>query len=185
MKYGRAILFIAMVCIAAHGQQEQGDVHITPRVPEKIQKPRRDKPQQAPNDKDKQDDVAGPITPGDSSSRETKIDLSAPKDEQRAYPESDISSDVQEVHPWDPHKAQKDVEVGDFYFKRGNYRGAMMRYESALKWQDNNAEAMFKAGQTAEKLKDRDGASRFYADYLKTLPHGEHADEARKAIAQK
>jgi hypothetical protein len=25
---------------------------------------------------------------------------------------------------WNPHMAEKDVEVGDFYFKRKNYRAA-------------------------------------------------------------
>src|SRR6266852_9910375 len=61
----------------------------------------------------------------ESSSKDTRIDLSPPKDDQKNHPMSgaavsdaeEAASDVQEFHPWDPHKAAKDVEVGDFYFK--------------------------------------------------------------------
>src|SRR5919197_267513 len=63
------------------------------------------------------DDKAVPRGPGDSSSRDTKteIDSEAPDDS------------VSEFHPWDPHKAQKDVEVGDFYFKRQSYYQAYLK----------------------------------------------------------
>ena len=37
-----------------------------------------------------------------------------------------------EFHTWNPHKAAKDIEVGNFYFKRGNYRAAEDRYREAL-----------------------------------------------------
>src|ERR1051325_1677970 len=68
---------------------------------------------------------------GESSSRSTKIDLSPPKDDAKDHPDSDspdvqdANGDVQEMHPWDPHKAMKDLEVGDFYFKRKNYKAAL------------------------------------------------------------
>jgi tetratricopeptide (TPR) repeat protein len=180
-----AITFLAVAGVAL-AQQEQQDVHITPRVPEKIPQ-RSNKQVAAPStseEKQQQDEIAGPLTPNESSSRSTKIDLSPPKDERSKYPDSDVGNDVQEVRPWDPHKAQKDVEVGDFYFKRENYRGAIARYESALHWQDNNAEAMWKAALTSEKLGNKDVAAKYYAAYIKTLPRGEHAEDANKAIAR-
>ena len=76
---------------------------------------------------------------GVSSSRDTKIDISPPKDDAKSHPSSDSSiadepdddSDVQEMHPWNPHKAAKDLEVGDFYFRRKNYRAALERYREA------------------------------------------------------
>ena len=40
--------------------------------------------------------------------------------------------DVQEFHPYDPHRASKDIEVGDFYFKKKNYGAALERYREAL-----------------------------------------------------
>ena len=43
------------------------------------------------------------------------------------------NGDVSEFHPWNPHKAAKDIEVGDYYFKeRKNYRAAADRYREAL-----------------------------------------------------
>src|SRR6266852_2394980 len=55
----------------------------------------------------------------ESSSKDTRIDLSPPKDDEKNHPMSgaavsdaeEAASDVQEFHPWDPHKAAKDVEV--------------------------------------------------------------------------
>src|ERR1700704_162241 len=85
--------------------------------------------------------------PGESSSRSTKIDLSPPTDDAKSHPNSgtavsdaeDANTDVQEMHPWDPHKAMKDLEVGDFYFKRKNYKAALDRYKEALLYKPNDA----------------------------------------------
>jgi tetratricopeptide (TPR) repeat protein len=184
MKRFGAIVFVALLmCGGAWAQQEETPVHITPRVPEKA--PKR-KAQPLPDAKatDNPGDTAGPITPGESSSRDTKVDLAPPRDEARSYPDSDVPSDVQEVHAFNPHKAQKDLEVGDFYFKKKNYRGALARYESALTWQDNNAEAMFKLAQTAEKIGDKDMAAKYYSRYIDTLPHGPRVADARKGLGR-
>lgn len=74
----------------------------------------------------------------ESSSRDTRIDISPPKDDAKKHPDSasavedltaddnPANSDVQEFHPWNPMKAVKDIEVGDFYFKRKNYRAALI-----------------------------------------------------------
>ena len=130
--------------------------------------------------------------PGQSSSKDTQIDLSPPPDDEKAHPQSseillnseagDGSGDVSEFHPWDPHKAAKDVEVGDFYFKRKNYRAAEDRYREALLYKNNDAIATFQLAVCLEKLDQPDQASREYEAYLKILPHGPQADEAQKAI---
>ncbi len=126
---------------------------------------------------------------GESSSRDTKIDLSPPKGDAKDHPFSDTDSDVGDAttdspsfHPWDPHKAAKDVEVGDFYFKRKNYRAAIARYQDALLWKDNDAEANFRLGQAFEKTNDAAQAVTHYQNYLKILPHGPYAAEAQKAL---
>lgn len=121
---------------------------------------------------------------GESSSRGTKIDLSPPPGEAPA-PGVGIDpaeADVREFKPWDPHKADKNVEVGDFYFKRGNYRAAASRYEEALYWKDNDAIAMFRLAQTQEKLGLYSDARKNYAGYLKILPEGEFSVEANKGL---
>jgi tetratricopeptide (TPR) repeat protein len=131
---------------------------------------------------------------GESSSRDTRIDISPPKDDAKSHPyskaavaDSDIddnpeNSDVQEVHPWNPMKAMKDVEVGDYYFKRKNYRAALDRYKEALFYKDNDAVASFRLAQCQEKVGDKSEAKKYYEQYLKILPDGEFAKEARASL---
>ena len=92
------------------------------------------------------------------------------------------NSEVGEFHPWNPHKAAKDVEVGDYYFKRKNYRAAEDRYREALFYKDNDAIATFRLAVCLEKMDQPDDARKEYERYLKILPHGPQAEDARKAI---
>jgi tetratricopeptide (TPR) repeat protein len=129
---------------------------------------------------------------GESSSRDTRVDLSPPKDDAKDHPnsaasladadEDDASADVQEFHPWDPHKAMKDIEVGDFYFKKKNYRAALDRYREALVYKPNDALANFHMAQCLEKLDKPDEARTHYEEYLKITPHGPLAGEAKAAL---
>ena len=131
---------------------------------------------------------------GESSSRESRIDISPPKDDAKSHPYSKAAiadsdtddnpenSDVQEVHPWNPMKALKDVEVGDYYFKRKNYRAALDRYKEALFYKDNDAIASFRLAQCEEKVGDKSEAKKYYEQYLKILPEGEFAKEAHASL---
>jgi tetratricopeptide (TPR) repeat protein len=136
----------------------------------------------------------GPTT-GDSSSKDTPVDLSAPADDAKSHPESAEAvahaeansldkSGVTELHAWDPHKAAKDVEVGDFYYKRGNYHAAEARYRDALLYKDNDAIATFRLAECLEKMGILDDARAQYESYLRILPHGPEAEKAEKGIAR-
>jgi tetratricopeptide (TPR) repeat protein len=128
--------------------------------------------------------------PGESSSKDTQIDLSPPEGDAKAHPRSaealadEGSGGVQEFHPWDPHKAAKDVEVGDFYFKRKNYKAAEDRYREALLYKDNDAIAAYRLAVCLEKMGRRDEALTEFENYLTILPHGPEAGDAKKAIAR-
>jgi Tetratricopeptide repeat len=130
---------------------------------------------------------------GESSSKDTQVDLSPPADDARAHPQSSAAvadaeaevlggNGVSEFHTWDPHKAAKSVEVGDFYFKKRNYRAAEGRYREALHYKDNDAIATIRLAICLEKLGILDDARAEYESYLKILPHGPQASEAQKAI---
>ena len=131
---------------------------------------------------------------GDSSSKDTQIDLSPPAEDDKTHPKSSEvledaggqpgNGDVNEMHPWDPHKAAKDVEVGDFYFKRKDYVGAESRYREALYYKDNDAIATYHLALCLEKMGRFDGALAEFQSYLRILPHGPEAEGARKAIAR-
>ncbi len=125
-----------------------------------------------------------------SSSKDTRIDLSPPANDQKNHPMSgaavsdaeDAASDVQELHPWDPHKAAKDIEVGDFYFKKKNYRAALERYKEALVYKPNDALAEFHLAECFDKTGNSSEAITHYQEYLKILPHGPFAADAEKAL---
>jgi tetratricopeptide (TPR) repeat protein len=130
---------------------------------------------------------------GESSSKDTQVDLSPPDNDAKAHPKSaEAVSDAEaaagggsavgEFHPWDPHKAAKDVEVGDFYFKRKNYRAAEDRYREALYYKDDDAIATYQLAVCLEKLERPDDALAEYQSYLRILPHGPQAEESKKAI---
>jgi tetratricopeptide (TPR) repeat protein len=130
---------------------------------------------------------------GESSSKDTQTDLSAPKDDVKAHPQSSAavaeaetkaltSGGITEFHTWDPHKAAKSVEVGDFYFRRKNYRAAQDRYREALRYKDNDALATIRLAVSLEKLGELDDARAEYESYLRILPHGPQSEEAQKAI---
>jgi Flp pilus assembly protein TadD len=91
-------------------------------------------------------------------------------------------SSVGEFHSWDPHKAAKSVEVGDFYFRRRNYRAAEDRYREALSYKDNDAIATFRLAICLERLDRPEEARAEYESYLRILPRGPEAEVARKAI---
>lgn len=130
----------------------------------------------------------------ESSSRDTRIDISPPKDDAKSHPDSKSAiadleaadqpdtSDVQEFRPWNPMKALKDVEVGDYYFKRKNYRAALDRYKEALYYKDNDAIASFRLAQCQEKLGNKVEAKKYYEQYLKILPEGPFAKDAHVSL---
>jgi tetratricopeptide (TPR) repeat protein len=128
---------------------------------------------------------------GESSSRDTRIDLSPPKNDAKDHPNSSVSvadttddsnQEVQEFHPYDPHRALKDIEVGDFYFKKKNYGAALDRYREALFYKPNDALANFRMAQAFEKLAELEDAAAHYQEYLRILPHGPLSGEAQKAL---
>jgi tetratricopeptide (TPR) repeat protein len=130
----------------------------------------------------------------ESSSHDTRIDISPPKNDAKNHPGSKAAiedldipenievSGVQEFHPWNPMKALKNIEVGDFYFKRKNYKAALERYKEALYYKDGDAVASFRLAVCQEKLGDKGEARKYYEQYLKILPEGPFAKDAHASL---
>jgi tetratricopeptide (TPR) repeat protein len=150
-------------------------------------------PSMAPprSDRVQADDLGSAV--GESSSKDTQVDVSPPADDAKVHPQSSAAlaeaeaatlsaGGISELHTWDPHKAAKDVEVGDFYFRRKNYRAAEDRYREALRYKDNDAVATIRLAECLEKLGISDDARAEYESYLRIVPHGPQVSEAQKAI---
>lgn len=130
----------------------------------------------------------------ESSSRDARTDISPPKDDAKNHPFSKSAvadleptpladtTGVEEFHPWNPLKASKDVEVGDYYFKRKNYKAALERYKEALYYKDNDAIATYRLAVCQEKLGDKAEARKNFEQYLKILPEGPLAKDARASL---
>jgi len=156
------------------------------------QEPQPDQDQQEQPGQNQAPPRSAPATEaGESSSRDTRVDISPPKDDAKNHPNSGVvetnpedepEGDVQEMHPWNPYRAMKDDEVGDYYFKRKSYKAALARYQDALIWKEKDAVANFRMAQCYEKLDQPDQAIPHYEEYLKILPDGPYAKEARKAL---
>jgi tetratricopeptide (TPR) repeat protein len=121
--------------------------------------------------------------PGESSSRTAIIDLSPPAGD-RPSAEDTNDTGVNEMHPWDPLRAAKDIEVGDYYMKEQNYRAAESRYREALIYKPKDAIATFRLAQVFDKTGRAAEAQQYYENYLKILPNGPYARDAKKALTR-
>jgi len=84
-----------------------------------------------------------------------------------------------------PLQAQKELKIGNFYFKKGTasgFRAAAMRFEEATKWDPNYADAFLRLAETQEKLKKTDLAKAAYEKYLALAPDAKNAASIRKKL---
>jgi tetratricopeptide (TPR) repeat protein len=82
----------------------------------------------------------------------------------------------------DPARSRKDTEVGTFYLKDGNVKGALLRYQDASAADPTNVNAIFGMAEAQRLLGKKDEAARDYQMYLDIVPNGPRAKEAMKAL---
>jgi tetratricopeptide (TPR) repeat protein len=88
-------------------------------------------------------------------------------------------------YAFNPVQAQKELQIGNYYFKKGSYSAARIRYLEATQWNPGYAEAFLRLGETYEKLKDRPGSRKAYEKYLELEPKGKEAAGVRAKLAAK
>lgn len=102
-------------------------------------------------------------------------------DQEEIPKEEDESLSVKE-YSFNPLQAQKEVRVGNYYFKKGSYRAAALRFREATKWNAGDAEAWLRLAETAEKQKDDKTLKEAYTKYLELASDGKNAAEIRKKL---
>ena len=115
---------------------------------------------------------------GESSSKDSQIDLNAGPDSSSPAPIAAAA------YPFDPHRAAKDVEVGNWYLKQKNYRAALDRFHDALLYKPKDAEATFGLAVTQEKLDLLLQSYQNYKEYLAMLPEGPMAKDSHEGVAR-
>lgn len=81
-----------------------------------------------------------------------------------------------------PLQAQKELRIGNFYFKKGSWKAAAKRFEEAALWDPGYADAYLRLGETRERQKNKKAAAQAYAKYLELVPDSKRAGELRKKI---
>ncbi len=103
-------------------------------------------------------------------------------DQEEVPKEEDESLTTSKDYSFNPLQAQKEIRVGNYYFKKGAYRAAAMRFREATKWNNGDAEAWLRLGETAEKQKDEKTAKEAFTKYLELAADAKDAPEIRKKL---
>ena len=96
-------------------------------------------------------------------------------------PEEDTSIGEKE-YSFNPLQAQKELQTGNYYFKKGSFRAAAGRFREATNWNSGNEEAWLRLGEAEEKLKDHKAAKEAYSKYLEVASDSKKAEEIRKKV---
>jgi tetratricopeptide (TPR) repeat protein len=108
-----------------------------------------------------------------------------PKQEDTPKPKPNKDSAVQsapEQPKWDPMRADKDIEVGKYYMRKGDIDAAIDRFEDATEAKPSYAIPYRFLGECYEKKGKKKPAVKAYQRYLDLYPHAEDGDKVRKKI---
>ncbi len=115
--------------------------------------------------------------------------------EYREIPEEDEDLVQETDYAFNPIQAEKEVRVGDFYWKKKSYVAAAGRYREATLWNPRWAEAYWKLALAEQKVaettssdSEREVSLEQSIDalrkYLELEPDGKEAKKARRMIAE-
>jgi tetratricopeptide (TPR) repeat protein len=119
------------------------------------------------------------LTLGDVSLAAAQTPPPKPTEDVQLPPEED-KAQIPKQYVFNPLQSKKEVTVGEFYFKKGDYRAAAIRFREATKWDDSNSEAWLRLGETEEKNHSPKTAREAYEKYLQLAPEAKNAPEIKK-----
>ena len=98
-------------------------------------------------------------------------------------PNTDSAVQSAEGQPtWDPLRAEKDLEVGKYYMRKGDVDAAIDRFQDATEAKPGYALPFRYLGEAYEKKGKKKPAAKAYQRYLDLYPHAEDSDKIRKKI---
>jgi tetratricopeptide (TPR) repeat protein len=118
----------------------------------------------------------------DPQLKKRQPEQSKPQQQEQEPPEEDESL-APKTYSFNPLEAEKDLKVGNYYFKKGNYKAATSRFREATLWNPTYAEAFLRLGESEEKLKDKKAARDAYEKYIALAPDDKQAEAVRKKLA--
>lgn len=87
------------------------------------------------------------------------------------------------VYP-DPAEARRNLGVGDFYFKKGNFKAAADRYRDAVKYEPTRSEHYSKLIRALEKLEAYEEAVEVCRDFIAKNPESKDVSEFEKRVLE-
>lgn len=123
------------------------------------------------------------LAPQRASAQEPSPPPSPKQDAPKQKPNTDSPIQSAPDQPkWDPLRAEKDIEVGKYYMKKGDYDAAIDRFEDAVEAKPGYAIPFRFLGECYEKKGKKKPAVKAYQRYLDLYPHAEDGDKIRKKI---
>jgi len=108
---------------------------------------------------------------------------SSSKDSPKPKPNTDTATQNAPDQPmWDPLRAEKDLEVGQYYMKKGDVDAAIDRFQDAALAKPGYAIPFRFLGEAQEKKGLKRDALKSYTRYLELYPRAEDKDKIEKKI---
>jgi tetratricopeptide (TPR) repeat protein len=85
---------------------------------------------------------------------------------------------------WDPLRAERDLEVGQYYMRKGDLDAAIDRFEDAALAKPGYAIPFRFLGEAQEKKGLKRDAIKSYTRYLDLFPRAEDKDKIEKKITK-
>jgi tetratricopeptide (TPR) repeat protein len=106
----------------------------------------------------------------------------APKKPDKKHKSDAATQNAPDQPSWDPLRAEKDIEVGQYYMRKGDVDAAIDRFQDATTAKPGYAIPFRYLGDAQEKKGLRKEAIKSYSRYLDLYPHAEDGDKIRKKI---
>lgn len=96
----------------------------------------------------------------------------------------DEEKQEEEVITYDPRQAKEHVSIGDFYFRRENYKAAAERYRDAIRFNLQWDEPYEKLAEALAKMGEFEAAIEACGLYIENNPTGDKIDEFQKKVSE-
>jgi tetratricopeptide (TPR) repeat protein len=101
--------------------------------------------------------------------------------------DTDVADGVEtapEIKGPDPLLCEKNIKIGDFYYKKKNYVAAIRRYLDAIEYQTNSVRAYESLARAYEKNEEPDKAIAAYKQFIDNNPDSPKLPEFRAKLAR-
>jgi tetratricopeptide (TPR) repeat protein len=118
----------------------------------------------------------------ESSSKSSDAPIPPPPKSSGKQKKDTATKSAPDQPTWDPLRAEKDLEVGQYYMKKGDIDAAIDRFQDATQAKPGYAIPFRYLGDAQEKKGLKKQAIKSYQRYLDLYPHAEDGDKIHKKI---